>query len=239
MKKKSRFLAILLSALLTVSLLPSAFAEEEAFDYSAYEKGVTVEKDSASPTGYTATFVYKELPSYTAPGGAALGKLAKVELYSDCLMLFQYEEQASGVGIDKANAHRPEEFKAGMYPAGGNGDTTCYVEMTSLGDGLWGCRVPLSSGAFVYNFRVTDEAGTSLSRLDDPSNPTLTNTATKIHSLSSMVYVPYDAAKQGTGAAPGGAHQARHGGDGVLYGRGQHPARPCGLSARRVRQKPQ
>lgn len=44
MKKKSRFLAILLSALLTVSLLPSAFAEEEAFDYSAYEKGVTVEK---------------------------------------------------------------------------------------------------------------------------------------------------------------------------------------------------
>lgn len=199
MKKKSRFLAILLSALLTVSLLPSAFAEEEAFDYSAYEKGVTVEKDSASPTGYTATFVYKELPSYTAPGGAALGKLAKVELYSDCLMLFQYEEQASGVGIDKANAHRPEEFKAGMYPAGGNGDTTCYVEMTSLGDGLWGCRVPLSSGAFVYNFRVTDEAGTSLSRLDDPSNPTLTNTATKIHSLSSMVYVPYDAAKQGTG----------------------------------------
>ena len=58
--------------------------------------------------------------------------------------------------------------------------------------------MPLSSGAFVYNFRVTAANGDQIARLDDPINPTMTNSATGIHSLSSMVYVPYDAAKQGT-----------------------------------------
>lgn len=58
--------------------------------------------------------------------------------------------------------------------------------------------MPLSSGAFVYNFRVTAANGDQIARLDDPSNPTMTNSATGIHSLSSMVYVPYDTTKQGT-----------------------------------------
>ena len=58
--------------------------------------------------------------------------------------------------------------------------------------------MPLSSGAFVYNFRVTAENGDQIARLDDPSNPTMINEATGIRSLSSMVYVPYDADKQGT-----------------------------------------
>lgn len=201
MKVKLRALSVFLAAVLAVSLIPCAAAaeNEDTTDYSAYEKGVTVKEDSSSPTGYMATFVYEELDSYTAADGAALGKIAKVELYSDCFMLFRYDEQASGDAINQENAHRPEEFKPDMYPAGGNGDTTCYVEMTALGDGLWGAQVPLSSGAFVYNFRVTDEAGTVLGRLDDPSNPTLVNSATGIRSLSSLVYVPYDAARQGTG----------------------------------------
>ena len=175
-------------------------AAQAAADYSKYDKGVTVEKNPASPTGYTATFVYEQLPAYTTAAGETLGDIAKVELYSDCMMLFHYDQQSSGVGINPDNAHPPEEFKPGMYPAGGSGDTAYNVEMVSLGNGLWGAQIPLSSGAFVYNFRVTDEAGTVLSRLDDPSNPTVTNTATGVHSLSSMVYVPYDSAAQGTGA---------------------------------------
>jgi hypothetical protein len=32
--------------------------------------------------------------------------------------------------------------------------------MEKLGDNLWGARVPLSSGAFVYNFRITNPDGT-------------------------------------------------------------------------------
>ena len=60
-------------------------------------------------------------------------------------------------------------------------------------------QVPLSSGAFVYNFRVIRRKTVNqFARLDDPSNPTMVNGATGIRSLSSMVYVPYDANKQGT-----------------------------------------
>ena len=70
--------------------------------------------------------------------------------------------------------------------------------MEEFADGRWGVQMPLSSGAFVYNFRVTAENGDQIARLDDPSNPTMVNEATGIHSLSSMVYVPYDADKQGT-----------------------------------------
>ena len=45
---------------------------------------------------------------------------------------------------------------------------------------------------------MTAENGDQIARLDDPSNPTMINEATGIRSLSSMVYVPYDADKQGT-----------------------------------------
>lgn len=69
------------------------------------------------------------------------------------------------------------------------------MELTQFSDGPWGVRVPLSIGAFVYNFRVTDAAGTQKA----PGNPTLWNTATNVRSLSSMVYVGYDADKTGTG----------------------------------------
>ena len=166
----------------------------DPFDYSKYDKGVTVEADPESPTGYTATFVYDEEDSYSGLNG----DITKVELYSDCMYLFKYDEQTAGA-LDPSMAHTPDEFVPGMYPAGGNGDTTYYAEMTQFEDGLWGIRVPLSSGAFVYNFRVTDSDGNQLSRLDDPSNPTLVNSATGIHSLSSMVYIPYNSETMGTG----------------------------------------
>lgn len=171
-----------------------ASAADPAASFTGYKDGVTVEANANSPTGYTATFVYKQLESYTG----LTGDIAKVELYSDCFYLFKYSENTTGK-LDATTKHDPSEYVEGLYPAGGNGDTTLYVEMTNLGNGRWGAKVPLSSGAFVYNFRVTDAAGTQKSRLDDPSNPTLTNTATGIRSLSSMVYVPYNAAKEGAG----------------------------------------
>ena len=162
--------------------------------YEGYEPGVTVEEDAESPTGYTATFIYKELESYDG----LEGEIVKVELYSDCMMLFETGSGTKGA-ISGADAIPPENYVAGLNAAGGNGDTTYYKELTYLGDGLWGCKVPLPSGATVYNFRLTDENGTQKSRTDDPSNPTLWNTATNIHSLSSMVYVPYNAEKMGEG----------------------------------------
>ena len=155
---------------------------DDGIDYSGYDKGVTVEADENSPTGYYATFVYEDTTAAAA----------KVELYSDCFYHFTLEDGFS-------NPYSPENYKAGMYPAGGSGDTTCYVVMKKLGNDLWGARVPLSSGAFVYNFRITNPDGSTTSRLDDPNNPTLTNTATGISSLSSMVYIPYNSKTMGTG----------------------------------------
>ena len=54
------------------------------------------------------------------------------------------------------------------------------------------------SGAFIYNYEITRN-GITTARHDDPANPALVNTATGVRSLSSLVYVPYNAAKQGTG----------------------------------------
>jgi enterochelin esterase-like enzyme len=159
----------------------SVFASDGG-DYAGYKPGVTVEEDAASPTGYYATFIYEDEKKAAT----------KVELYSDTFLHFTIED-----GFTRP--YKPEEYKAGMFPAGGNADTTYYVSLKKLGKNLWGVRVPLSSGAFVYNFRITNPDGTTTARLDDPNNPTLMNTATGIDSLSSMVYVPYNAKTMGTG----------------------------------------
>ncbi|MDQ0970385.1 enterochelin esterase-like enzyme [Neobacillus niacini] len=151
-------------------------------DYAGYKPGVTVEADAASPTGYYATFIYEDKTKAAT----------KVELYSDTFLHYTIED-----GFTRP--YKPEEYKAGMFPAGGNADTTYYVSMEKLGKNFWGVRVPLSSGAFVYNFRITNPDGTTTARLDDPNNPTLMNTATGIDSLSSMVYVPYNSKTMGTG----------------------------------------
>lgn len=146
------------------------------------QPGVTVEADATSPTGYYATFVFEDETK----------KATKVELYSDCFNLFTLED-----GFGKI--YRPEEYKPGMFPAGGNAATTYFLQMENIGGNFWRAKVPLSSGAFVYNFRITNPDGTTTSRLDDPNNPTLTNSATGISSLSSMVYVPYNPKTMGKG----------------------------------------
>lgn len=203
--------------------------------YAKYNPGVTVEKDENSPTGYTVTFIYKEQKSYTSNAGLTINTtenpLTKVELYSDCFMLFDPASGTAG-SIDASLASTPYQYAAGLAPAGGNGDTTYYVEMEKFADGRWGVQMPLSSGAFVYNFRVTAANGDQIARLDDPINPTMTNSATGIHSLSSMVYVPYDTAKQGTSEwadrsvelAAGGCRQARNGTDRFLHRGRRHGA---------------
>lgn len=175
---------------IAVSLVCSVFsnnlsvsaASDSEFDYSDYAPGVTVEKDPTSPTGYYATFVYEDETS------AAIN----VELYSDTFLHFTIED-----GFE--NPYLPEEYEAGMFPAGGNGETTYYQTLEDIGDNLWGTRVPLSSGAYPYNFRITNPDGSTTARLDDPNNPTLTNTTTGISSVSSMVYIPYSADTMGTG----------------------------------------
>jgi len=171
-----------------------AYAAENFFfkgvDYTAYEPGVTVEADENSPTGYTATFIYEEQESYNN----LAEDIVKVELYSDCFWLFDPEgDLPLGKTPSRADGVSPEEYKPGLVPAGGSGGTNgFYADMYEFAPGMWALQVPLTSGAFVYNFQVTDSEGRMLSRLDDPNNPKMWNTATNIGSLSSMVYVPYN-----------------------------------------------
>ncbi|MCR5725145.1 MAG: hypothetical protein K6G80_08690 [Treponema sp.] len=146
--------------------------------------------DANSPTGYTAVFVYDT--SLVHPADLGLKDIASVTLYSDCMKLYSYEEQKAGT-INGAFGHVPQEYKAGLYPAGGSGDTRLDVALENIGNGLFRCSIPLSSGAFVYNYTLTDSTGKSVSRLDDPANPAAVNSVTGVRDLSSLVYVPYDA----------------------------------------------
>ncbi len=182
------------AAAATLTAAIDALEAMPAIDYTQYAKGVTVIESADSPTGYLAVFVYEEEDSYDG----ITGDITKVELYSDCMMLFDTNDGVSG-SISATYAIDPWNYTAGLASAGGSSDVAYYVTMVEFADGLWGTQIPLASGAYVYNFTVYDADGNSKSRLDDPNNPTMTNTATGISSLSSMVYVDYNADTMGTG----------------------------------------
>ena len=186
--KKLLVLALTLTMLLSLCTV-SALAD------NSYAPGVTVIEDADSPTGYSAVFVYDSNLVDAAELG--LKDIAAVTLYSDCMKLYSYEEQEAGA-INGEFGHFPEEYAEGLYPAGGSGATRLDVALEDIGDGLFCCSIPLSSGAFVYNYTLTDSEGTSVSRLDDPANPAARNEVTGIRDLSSLVYVPFNAEKGNT-----------------------------------------
>lgn len=188
MNRKLIPLTLILALALTLCAA-SAYAD------SGYAPGVTVIEDADSPTGYSAVFVYdSNLVDAEALG---LKDIAAVTLYSDCMKLYSYDEQTAGT-IDGEHGHFPEEYVEGLYPAGGSGATRLDVALEDLGDGLFTCSIPLSSGAFVYNYTLTDSEGNAVSRLDDPANPAARNRVTGVRDLSSMVYVPYSTEKGNT-----------------------------------------
>jgi len=163
-----------------------------------YVPGVTVEADEESPTRYTATFVYEPAD----PG------VSKVVLYSDTFLLWDEDapryENGTGLNLNSVSAadrerygHLPQDYASTRWPGGGSASSRLAVELDHVADeGVWVTELPLMSGAFVYNYEVTAN-GVTTSRLDDPANPALVNTATGVRSLSSLVYVPYDE-RQGT-----------------------------------------
>ena len=143
---------------------PEQNVAEDAVDYSAYEPGVTVEADENSPTGYTATFIYEEqslevLNAYVSYNTAKpqeetssvtlTGDVAKVEIYSDCFMLFDPEDPEMEKGVRIAEyadkGLQPYDYQAGLVPAGGNGQTAVSIELEEFADGMWGVQVPLST----------------------------------------------------------------------------------------------
>ena len=97
-------------------------------------RGVTVEADVDSPTGYTATFVYHNPDAVL------------VELGGD-LMLRR-------MGEDEPQHYWPEEFEAGMFPVGG---TNFFRDMDYLGNGYWTISVPLTGGGIAYWLLVYED----------------------------------------------------------------------------------
>lgn len=199
--KKAILSLLIASSLMLSSASVYAYGETSQATQTIYKPGVTVAADENSPTGYTATFVYKS----SAPD------LQKVVLYSDTFMLWdqnapQYTGGSNGMNLNSVTTvfksvygHLPEDYKDTYWPGGGSASSKISIELTKVPDSdVWYTQVPLMSGAFVYNYEITKN-GVTTSRLDDPANPALVNTATGVRSLSSMVYVPYNAEKQGTG----------------------------------------
>lgn len=187
--------------------------------FEEYKTGVTVIPSPESPTGYLAVFVFDEksiTEEYLAyyrrqyqtdlSTKLNLDQISRVQIYSNTALLFCYEEQKKHMLLDPAHtAHTPEEFRDGMYPAGG--DTAVdlyrgkkvnyYQDMTEFAEGRWGTAIPLLSGCTDYNVRLVDQAGNEDGTyLFDPENPPMYNPLSGLYSRSSVVYVPYDPEKQ-------------------------------------------
>ena len=191
---------------------------KDAAFFEGYPAGASVRRDAEGPTGYEAVFVFDEkniteeyIRYYRRQYGVDLSEavdlsdIARVQVYLNCALLFDYAEQKKHEVLNpRKNAHQPEEYRFGLYPAGGDTAVEMYdgkkvdavVEMTPLGGGKWGAAVPLLSGGWDYNIRLFDGQGRcDGTYLADPDNMPMQNTASGLYSRSSMVYVPYDAAK--------------------------------------------
>ena len=154
-----------------------AFAEDPAM-----VQGPTVTADPASPTGYTATFVYYN-PNATG-----------VRLGGDLTLL--------DVNTGPSVRYQPEDWQTGRYHAGG---TEFLRDMTKDADGYWSVSIPLHAGGLSYwyrvddptqgwtNHRIWDPASTKPRPTIDPDNP-IFSTPFRIRNnndVLDVVYVPY------------------------------------------------
>lgn len=168
--KKKVFLSLLLASILGAGIAVSA-AEE------SYVPGVTVEADEASPTGYTATFVYED---------------ADAELVQLRGAFAFYYDEPDVRGAAPETFYGPEEWANGMFEAG---DEALTIDMEKAeGTDYWVTSMPLPSGHYQYVFLVDGDADT---KLEDPTNPMeASGVENGNHYDRSTFYVPYDAEKQ-------------------------------------------
>ncbi len=146
------------------------------------EEGVTVNADPASPTGYTATFVYKNADA------------ARVQINSK-VMNFHYPTTDTYSAWDEK--FTPHQWKDGMFAMDSDAKYGLYKEdMTKIdGTDYWTLALPLPSGAYSYSYLVTT-GGTTKEILDPANLPIIGVGATGTNALYSMVYMPRDPAKQ-------------------------------------------
>ena len=167
----ARAVALLAFASLGASAIVSAPAAAAAT--TALVEGATVTADSASPTGYTVTFVYHN-PNAT-----------QVRLAGDLTLL------DVGTGTTR---YQPEAWQPGRYHSGG---TEFLRDMTRDPAGYWSVSVPLHAGSLSYWYRVWDPTqGWVNKRIWDPAStnprpPGESSFRVRNNDVLDAVYVPY------------------------------------------------
>ena len=149
------------------------FAEKYLWKQPADLKpGVTVEENSKSPTGYTATFVYRN---------ADAGKV-------DLAGTFAFYKEGGDKGKLPEKMYSAYEWKPGMFRAN-NTDLAAKIEMRKRkGTNCWVAKVPLPSGHYLYNYIVDD----AKEGITDPNNgPMVSTAASGSKAKLSTVDVPY------------------------------------------------
>lgn len=160
-------------------------AGEEIRTAKEYSPGVSVEEDSESPTGYTATFVF-EKKSDQIKGVKMRGQF----LYVDPEM----EE------VTPNDMCRADDYENGMYPTS-NFQGVYNKEMEYDAEaGVYMVSCPITSGSFPYSYDVSYSDGKS-ELIDDPANPSPAKINPKSNSQStdfnhSVVLGKYDEEKQ-------------------------------------------
>ncbi|MDR1136281.1 MAG: hypothetical protein LBL49_08915, partial [Clostridiales Family XIII bacterium] len=180
MKKKHlfKFLSILMTVCVMITCVPAVPIQAADNDLTT---GVTIQRDSDSPTGYTATFVYHN------------DTATKVELAGQLFNFFELDDEMMD------HPYTPYEWRPGLYSASPSGrlhssPSIYYKEMEALEDGYWTITLPLPSGNYPYYFAIDGDRDT---RVEDPANPRWYNEASGLYSEFSMIYMPYDE-KQGS-----------------------------------------
>ncbi|MFQ9564126.1 MAG: alpha/beta hydrolase-fold protein, partial [Faecalibacillus intestinalis] len=151
-------------------------------------EGVSVYKNSHSPSGYTATFIYKPTQD-----------IIKVSLTGP----FFYIDPNMDL-YDKDNIFTPHEYRNGMYASSLAPGTfqRNYIEDMIYDPELsiYRLDIPITSGAFPYSYIITYQDYTQ-ETIDDPANPSPSKMNNQSYyknaSLKqSIVYGYYDKMKQ-------------------------------------------
>lgn len=181
MKTKKAYLRSLYLILIAVLLITSIASPAMAADKNMYteKEGATVKVDKNSPTGYTATFVYKD-------------SLADYVIFSGDFRFYKPQEN------DLSKWYSPYDWEPGMLPAKTN---RWEGKMTRVeGTDLWTISLPIPSGSFCYQYKVAYAFNGNDKEVDitipDPANIAPLSNLNRYPKEHSVVYGMFDKQKQ-------------------------------------------
>lgn len=182
MKKKNLFLSVALSSCMIIpSAMTPIFAEEKV-----YEPGVTVEKNTNEEyeADYQVTFVYEDKDEKNAIKVSVAGNFQFYDVNDEAVK--EFEKSGNGEG---AKAYSVFEYKDGMFNTGYglNNDSISY-DFIEVIDERFELTLPVPGNEYYYDYTITYDDGT-VKTIQDPANPSVSNSATGHDSGHSLFYV--------------------------------------------------